>query len=450
MCRRLMFTTIAIFSVALQPCAAAVDTAPPPGIVPTGITLREVLAHHRTAIGTPAVGKPDTRRETWTYTRGDLAGTQTTVSSGDDFREDTTLGPFKTARGSYHGRRWEENENGLIVDLTGLHERDSVDGAALHESLITPHGVTLLGEAASPSASYVVRVEPAGGRLEYVFYDKTTFLITRIERLIDGQRVVETYDDFRAVAGVTEAWHLHTSDGRRYNDEDWEMQSLVVGTPSDDAALHPPDPRGSAMFSSTQGTLPAHIVDDRVIVTTQINGRAVILQLDSGAAGILLDRSVADALKLPIYGKQTQTTAGTYVANDAVIPTMTIGPVTLHDVAVQTAPFHGWAGTPISGLLGFDFIDQCVVHVDYANDRVEVFAPGSFTAPSGAISLAIRLDDRVPALAAKIASTRADAFILDTGADRSMLFSNFTLEHPGAITDQGLGEEITAAFPDRK
>jgi hypothetical protein len=50
-------------------------------------------------------------------------------------------------------------------------------------------------------------------------------------------------------------------------------------------------------------------------------------------------------------------------------------------------------------------------------------------------------------IAATIGGAAVPALILDTGADRSALFSRFANAHPQQIADRGLGAATQAAFP---
>jgi hypothetical protein len=188
---------------------------------------------------------------------------------------------------------------------------------------------------------------------------------------------------------------------------------------------------------------------DRVIVTVQLGMHKVNLQLDSGASQILLNRAVADATGVKSYGQKTEVTAGQYLASDSLIPKIDFGVATMRNVAAMTAPYveETYDGTPVAGLMGYDFIAGSVLHIDYLNGKVEAIAPSAFTPPAGAVALPIRLDDGVPVVEARIGKTTGDAFIVDTGADRSMIFSGFADAHPADVVDQGLGQAITASFP---
>jgi hypothetical protein len=423
---------------------------PPPGIVTSQASLKTVLRGWLAQSGTldAGVAMVDVK---WAYKRGDLGGTLEELVAGDDYRSDITLGTLHEADGSYRGATWNQDYNGYTIVESGVHASASAgrDALAAAATIKPPSNVVLLGESPGHNA-YVVAYVPPRRSATYYFFDKTTFGLVRSEHTIDGIRRTVDYDDFRPLAGRTVAWHERESDGRPFNDEERTLRSFSTAPTFDDAPLRiPADARAPLTLAQPAIKLPARIVEDRIIVTVLIGGRKVNLQLDSGASGILLDRSVVDALKLPTFGKSTEATAGTYTAAMARIPTLDAGGATLHDVIVETAPFVNWqdAKTPIAGLLGFDFIAGCVLKVDYAAGTVEALAPDGFAPPANASSIPIVLDDRVPMLAANIGGVSGEHFILDTGADRSMLFADFVAAHPKETTDQGLGAAMTTSSP---
>lgn len=433
----------AIFAAA---AAASAPDGPPAGITPTHAKLAQILAAHRAAVGAPA----HTRLEKWQYTSEGLAGTQTVYVSGADSREDDVLGPFHSSSGQLRGVRWRQNENGLTLRLQGIHRESDANARALANASKANSGVTLLGETAAPVAAYVVQVDAPGGRKEWLFFDKTTSLLVRREAMWEDRRVIDTYDDYRKTAGHADAWHVHASDGRAYNDEDYKLQSLDLGVAIDPSNLAiPPDRRAMYAVAGGKAALPAKIIDDRIIVTVTINGHHEFFQLDSGASGIVIDDKAAAKLGLKTYGSSTGATAGTYVQNGAVIPAAQVGDLKLSDVAVETLPFLNMADekTFVIGLLGYDFIAGSVLHADYLNGTVEALDASAFSPPAGAIGIPVALDDGVPYATGSVGGVKGAGFIIDTGADRSMLFSTFAQAHPAAMADQGLGDAMQASYP---
>lgn len=166
------------------------------------------------------------------------------------------------------------------------------------------------------------------------------------------------------------------------------------------------------------------------------------------ADGIILNRDVARELGIETHGHWAETVAGTFTAGEAIIPTVGIGPLVMHDVAVQALPFtfHPDDDTKVVGLLGFDFIAGSVIKIDYTARSVEALRPEAFVPPPDATELDATFDDHVPVVAAQIGGARGDHFILDTGADTLVIFSGFAAAHPDAVKDTSPDKILTRNF----
>src|ERR1700722_10927592 len=181
--RRKRLLTAAL-CIAMASTAFADDdiNAPPPGIATTSATLAQVLRAH-------AASKPllsDTGSEQWDVSFGALHGTRTERWNKQRYRADEQLGPFHTADGRDAQGDWHQNENAEVVRESGLHLRDAIDERALARAGTPGSGVTLLGLVSTPTNAYVVKVVPPGGRLEFLFYDRSTYRLVRREQIRDG------------------------------------------------------------------------------------------------------------------------------------------------------------------------------------------------------------------------------------------------------------------------
>lgn len=439
------------FALALGARAAvapAVSDAPPSGIAPARVTLAHVLDAFRRASGTLTPGTAHTREEHWKTRVGSFDGSEDEWRSGAAYRADNALGPTHEGRGSDGTRTWRQNSNGQIAYGDDLHRRDDIDERALYRPGTAD--MTLLGETKTPSA-YVVRLDPPGGRLEYVFFDKQTHLIARIEAVRDGRRSTITFDDYRATKGLVEPWHLHSSDGFATNDSDDRLVSLAIGDRIAPEALAPPTPGPPVMrVTGPPVDVPVQFAADFIVVPVKMGGHTVDFIMDSGASSVVIDDDVVKALNFQTWGKFTGETAGKYVESEVVIPKMTIGSLEIDNLHASSLPFTQWMDQgrrPVAGLLGFDFIHDVVWHVDYADGTLQAIDPASFAPPAGAVALDATFNDFVPTVRAAVAGVAAPALVVDTGADRSTLFSPFVDEHRSAIADRGLGEAMIASAP---
>jgi hypothetical protein len=427
-------------------------SAPPIGLHPSAANLAGVLAAWHAADGKPKT-KVVTEVEVDAVSAYGLTGTDHLVFAGDDYRETSVLGPVTTQFGRYRGQRWRLNENGILINEVGVHKRNEIDAQVVRAAVNSPtKDVILAGEVDAPVAAYVLKVNPPDGRLKWLFIDKKTFLLDSEDDAYPERRVTTTYDDYHPVDGEMQAWHTHISDGRALNDEDYRVTSDEVNIPVSDTDVKIPDggaPIATFPADATSVRLPARVQRGSVIVRLTINGRGLDFVLDSGSSGIVMDADVANQLGIKTFGRSIQTTAGPYVATQSIIPEIGIGPITLHNTYVECLPFSQQLdyGTRVVGLLGFDFIANAVVSIDYDHGIVTASPPDKFTQPTSGIQLGATLDDGVPYVQAQIGNAVGDHFILDTGSDDVVVFSSFADAHPDDVADEGFGRDFNAIVP---
>jgi predicted aspartyl protease len=183
-------------------------------------------------------------------------------------------------------------------------------------------------------------------------------------------------------------------------------------------------------------------------VRLTIQGRGLDFQLDSGAAGIVINRDVAKELNLKTYGRWSSTVAGTFTTSRAVVPKLGIGTIVMNDVVVEALPFAYQSdyATRIVGLLGYDFIAGCVVKIDYEHGTVDAIPSDTFQPPAKGITLDAIMDDEVPIIWGKFNDAVGDRFILDTGADDVVVFSGFAKKHPAAVEDHSPKHVLSRLF----
>lgn len=444
---------LGVLGAQARAAAASLD-APPAGITPTTVALKDVLAAADRAAGKSQAGWATRDRE-WTISAYGLSGSSSAIDNGADSRQTITLGPFTEIHGSFHGQRWRRNENGLLIHMSGIHQRDAVDERAVEAATKTgaAPGVRLLGEVKTPIAARVVEVNPPGGRLQWLFYETSSGRLVRTEAVVVDRRVVTTFDDFRTTGGLTEPWHYRIDDGRPANLEDWhQTEERAVSAPAP-SAFAPPADAQLLTFPAQPAPplrLPARIVNGKIIVRVDIGGRGFDFMLDSGASSIVIDEQVAKSLNLTAFGRSVRETAGTYDESSVIVPELRVGDIVMRSVAASALPFQSnpVSGTRVVGLLGFDFVDSLVLRIDYEHGALDAYpAAAPPPLPPNAVELSAALDDGIPDVRALVAGAIGEHFIIDTGATAGVLFSEFAAAHPDAVRDEGLGFRLMQDNP---
>ncbi|HXM17619.1 MAG TPA: retropepsin-like aspartic protease [Candidatus Tumulicola sp.] len=425
----------------------------PPGIKPTTATLSGVISANLNARG-KALETFTSYVLDYSYSAGGFLGKTDTIAVGRDYLTTDTYGPFTDLAGRLNGQYWTQNENGLTVALSGLRGRADMNRLAIKalEGGATVDAARLLGETSSPVAAYVVEVHPQEGLLEWRFYGVKSGLLVRDETFDGRFRTVRTYDDFRDTKGAVLAWHYHVTDGDLTNDEDWKVSKLDVNVPVSLNDLNiRQDARALVEFPVGKESveLPMRVVDGHIITRLFINGKGYDFMLDSGAGGIFIDRGLLADLGLKRYGRINATAAGQFELVRSIVPEIHFGDLTMRNVAVYGIPFRGnvRADTKINGLVGFDFIADCVLKIDYDKQKMVAIKPDAFQMPADALGqMPITLDSSVPEVRAGIGGAYDDHFIVDTGAGDVVVFSKFSLAHPQETSDLGRGRAEAKAI----
>jgi hypothetical protein len=447
----LTFVAVAIvMSCARTAAAAAEAPSAPPGLQPTSTTLAAVIASAKKAYGRPT--RSDAAlTEQWTTTDAGDVENGSSVSVGADYAITLTTVGLTRRYGEYKGRGWEQNENGIVTLLAGVHgnARSSLDDTW---RAAQADGARLLGEVQSPASAYVVETVSARGRSMWLFFDKASALLDRAVVFYPGGQYTYDFSSYRSVGGVAEAEHIHGSGDRsadafdtavtsRTYSESFAPSSLAIPANRSDLVEFPPG-RSSIR-------LPVRIMDGRfIIVRVNINGRGLDFILDSGADGIVIERGVAEELGLRTVG-DTRREGKANVQYHVVAPEIDVGDLRMRNVVIQSLPFDAGQEetTKVVGLLGFDFLAGAALKVDYDHGTLDAFPASSFDPPAGAKPIAVALDDQVPMISCQINDITAKYLILDTGADDLYVYSHFAIAHFAGSPDPRKNEFKTIYLP---
>lgn len=400
--------------------AAAADTA----ALPDAASLRTRVA---AAEGTP----PERERVTESYTAHGLTGTTVIVRVGKNARKNDVAGPFSTAAGTYNGQAWFQNANGETV--LEQPERTGVD--------VEPT-TTTVSRIATPFDAYVIGVVNIRGEGTKTYVDPGTYRILRRDRITATDTTVTLYDDFRKSNGFERPWHWTIRDGYPENDAEYRVLSTDVSAAEADVRI-PPNRRIVVEFPGAKNTveLPVKEYGAQFIVRVQIGSRGYDFVLDSGSSGIAMDDDVVRQLGLKRYGAYSNpANAGRYSETPAIVPELAVGDLKMHDVAIRAIPHlgSGYDGVyKAVGLLGFDFIGDVALSLDYVHGRVMATTPEAFTAPKDAHTFAVplRFDRGEPMTEVAVNGVPGERFAIDTGWSGSNMavFDYFARRHPEAM-----------------
>jgi predicted aspartyl protease len=352
---------------------------------------------------------------------------------GNDERRVYGFGSIHYETGENGGDDWHRNENGQVV--YDAPDPDPGEGETF-KTTVTP--------IAAPIRGYLLARLNARGFGTKTYVD-TAFLVQRVER-IRAHSVTTTINDERKTFGtatVVTKWHVQSS--LQDKPVSYAVESFTIGDVTDADVAIPKSGPPLVRFPSgvTTVELPSEFDEDgTVYVKVKVGEKLCDFVLDSGAGTIAISPRILKEAGIKAFGEYvSDVNAQPYRGASAMVPNLAIGPLTMHDVVVSSAPFEvisGRGDVRAVGLLGFDFIAEVGLTIDYANRRVTAQAYGSYDPPSGknVYALPIRLDAQQPMITATINGARADRMIVDTGAGGTFfLFDYFARRHPQALRD---------------
>jgi hypothetical protein len=374
----------------------------------------------------------ETYRETDEMVRSD--GTKTiehdfVTPAGHRYTFDSP--PFHTESGLNGTQAWHMNDNGQVVHDEP--DRESKDDKPRTASVEAIH---------VPVEGYLVASLDARHHGTKQYVDRATWHVARAEWIRGDGTIVTTYDDVRTDHGRTFAHHWRIEDPSDHSTEDVRITEYVPdGVTVADIAI-PQSPRTLVEFPQGVSSvdLPTKFMQ-HIYVRVMVDGRGLDFVLDTGADELTIDATVAHELGLRGYAKRVDVDAGRINTARTIVPEMHVGPLTMHNVAIQEIPQGEYAGDGVKvvGLLGFDFLAQLGVTIDYANKRVTVVPGAAYVPPSDPRTsvLDVRLGDGQPRATVTINGAAGDSWVVDTGAPGTFLiFDHFARTHPEALREE--------------
>ncbi|MGA3036285.1 MAG: aspartyl protease family protein [Vulcanimicrobiaceae bacterium] len=373
-------------------------------------------------------------RETVEFASGDSRGSFVYTMAGRSWSVAYDDGIYRTMRGVVRSYSWLQDENGIVVAGQGY---IGASGPDTGRPAPPPLGIVM--RVSTPVDAWLVSALDGNGFGRKMYVDPQTYLPTRVETITVNGAIVTTYDDYRNESGQNFPHHWKIDDGVSRVVTDYRLLR-VEQLPVDQTEIEwPKTSRELVEFPEGQKEveLPANFVGSRIYVRLFIGNRGLDFVLDTGAAGIVMDRAVADQLGLKTTGQHSVVVAQRTTAGLATVPEMRVGPLFMHNVVVQTVPasyIDFSHATRSVGLLGFDFLATLGVTIDYQRKTVAVCRTNDFMPPDGSDTLDARMLTRQPVVDLRINDILSHGFILDTGAPgQALLFDQFFRTHPDAL-----------------
>jgi predicted aspartyl protease len=350
------------------------------------------------------------------------------------------LGFFKIRQG-YDGERiWMIDPNGKLQikrDRSSLEYEKTTCIIDSRSYLFEGAGFAL--EAAgrdtangSPCEVFALRVD--GGASARLFFDDSTFLLVRTEIRAPEGTTIQTYGDYRRVAGVMFPFLVKTEIPALAQRIELRYRSIAANEGVDPVIFLPPA-ADVKDYRFTRGgpaeELPFEYRSRHIYLHARIAGRDGELHflLDSGASMTVIDSVVAAGMGLPLGGTIPGAGAGGMADFHMTrVPGLAIGGIELSEQIAITFPIskllRKFDEIEIGGVLGYDFLSRFVTRIDFEREIIAFAEPDSFSPRGGERIVEAPLVHNIFTLPASLDTAKA-TFYLDTGANSSILQAAF-------------------------
>ena len=288
----------------------------------------------------------------------------------------------------------------------------------------------------------------ASGQEETIHVDPMTWLPIDASFPVSTGSLDLKLSDWRPAGSVLIPMHVEVTEA---NQTDTLIGKEAAKIGEDAAAFRVPDwkPTDVSFDASKPAAIEANRTEyGHLLVHPLLNGKdAGWFILDSGAGSTVVDKTIANDLKLASIGKQTLTGVGGNAESAfRLADTLSLGRATLRNLIFSELDLSE-LGTDLKiklgGILGADFFRRTVVAIDMNRPAVEVYDRDAFALNSGGW-LPLRFSNGHPAIEATAAGTPKAWYRVDTGSDGSVTFhtrfvKSWKLLEPGSAASVDLG-----------
>ena len=207
---------------------------------------------------------------------------------------------------------------------------------------------------------------------------------------------------------------------------------------------------GHAMAQTAKAPVevPFEFVNNQIVLQVKIGGKGpfnVLLDTDTDPSAI--DTVTARELGLQVGSRGAPASGGGTETNTVFptkLPTVEVGSLTARDVIAATVDLTKVAnriGKPIHGVLGYSFLKDRIVQIDYPNSKLRFYAesphPRILSAPNtvNTIAFPFRREDGVVMIDSVFINGEKMKATLDTGSSGTFILT------PAAVEILGLEEQ---------
>ena len=192
-----------------------------------------------------------------------------------------------------------------------------------------------------------------------------------------------------------------------------------------------------------------------IFVPVELAGATRWMVMDTGAPYTVVEYDVVAALGVEVHDLQTleqpggSVTIGTVGAFEFQVGGL---PVELNEVRaaqMQKVGLNGIMGKDLLGILGFDFIDQFTIEVDYQDATMRLFDAEEYAYRGSGRIVPLAIDGTRPLVEGTVRNGGADVhgtFLVDTGSLMFLGLQEAFVQDHGIDRDEGILDSVGIGF----
>jgi aspartyl protease len=199
--------------------------------------------------------------------------------------------------------------------------------------------------------------------------------------------------------------------------------------------------------------IPLEIDNNLILMQVRVNGsRPLKFIFDTGASHSGIDSKVAAELGLKPKGLADGTATGGRIKGTYTTGvSLSVSGAEISNQTVFSMPFPTVPGFEFDGIIGYSFINQFVIEIDYLNKTMNLYDPRTYTYGGDGKSIPLSFDgSKIPSVLTSIVvegRTPIEARLeVDTGADGTLVINGSFVKKqqllaamPQAVKDRGRG-----------
>jgi predicted aspartyl protease len=199
--------------------------------------------------------------------------------------------------------------------------------------------------------------------------------------------------------------------------------------------------------------IPLEINNNLILMQVRVNGsRPLKFIFDTGASHSGIDSKVAAELGLKPQGVADGTATGGRIQGTYMTGvSLSVSGAEVSNQLIFAAPFPKVPGFEFDGVIGYGFINQFVVEIDYLNKTMNLYDPQSYAYRGDGKSIPLSFDgSKIPSVSTRIVVEGrvpvAAKLEIDTGADGTLVINGSFVKKqqllaaiPKVVADRGRG-----------